>query len=80
MVTGGIPQDIREILQNNRFSQSERNGLTLITPLDLSVYSPGISTGGVAEIKMVLDNKQRRVTATTIDALGIAQVRSTLKF
>jgi len=52
----------------------------LITPLDLSVYSPGISTGGVAEIKMVLDNKQRRVTATTIDALGIAQVRSTLKF
>jgi len=52
-------------------SQSEEDGLSLIKKTDLSIFCPGISSGGFAEIRMALENKQRNVVATTIDPKGL---------
>jgi SAM-dependent methyltransferase len=52
-------------------SISEENGLGLIRDTDLSVFSPGISTGGFAEIRMALANPNRKIIATTIDQKGL---------
>jgi SAM-dependent methyltransferase len=56
---------------NAQGSQSEDNGITLLTDKDLEVYSVGISTGGVAEIRMAEDNPARRIVATTVDEAGV---------
>lgn len=53
-------------------SQSEDNGIRLLTDSDRLVYSVGISTGGVAEIRMARDNPARHIIATTIDKKGAA--------
>ncbi|MBA3722915.1 MAG: class I SAM-dependent methyltransferase [Parachlamydiaceae bacterium] len=51
-------------------SKSENNGLVCLTELDLRVYSIGISTGGVAEMRMAELNPSRHIIATTIDSEG----------
>ncbi|MEK7059400.1 MAG: methyltransferase domain-containing protein [Patescibacteria group bacterium] len=51
-------------------STSEDNGISVLTDDDLSVYSVGISTWGVAEIRMVQANPKRHIIATTIDEEG----------
>lgn len=51
-------------------STSEINGLALLTDQDLQVYSIGISTGGMAELKMAEMNPNRYVIASTIDLEG----------
>jgi len=51
-------------------SPSENNGLALLTDQDLKVYSIGISTGGVAEVRMAKLNPHRKITASTIDQAG----------
>lgn len=51
-------------------SVSENNGIEALNDSDLQVYSVGISTGGIAEIRMVELNPQRKVIATTIDTKG----------
>jgi ubiquinone/menaquinone biosynthesis C-methylase UbiE len=51
-------------------SKSEDHGLAALTPSDLTVLSVGISTGGVAEMRMAA-NRDRHIVATTIDAAGI---------
>jgi ubiquinone/menaquinone biosynthesis C-methylase UbiE len=51
-------------------STSEDNGLAVLTDNDLTIYSVGISTGGVAEIRMAQTNPRRQIIATTIDAVG----------
>lgn len=53
-------------------SISEDHGIAALTDNDLEVYSVGISTGGVAEIRMAEANPQRHVVATTIDEAGVA--------
>jgi len=52
-------------------STSEEHGLDLLTDKDLLVYSVGISTGGIAEIRMTEMNPARRIIATTIDDPGL---------
>jgi ubiquinone/menaquinone biosynthesis C-methylase UbiE len=52
-------------------SISEDHGIAALTDNDLNVLSVGISTGGVAEIRMAEANPQRHVTATTIDEKGV---------
>lgn len=52
-------------------SLSEENGLALIRDTNLSIFSPGISTGGFAEIRMALANPGRKVAATTLDQKGL---------
>lgn len=52
-------------------SISEENGIALLRNTDLTVFSPGISSGGFAEIRMALGNKDRKVIATTIDKEGL---------
>lgn len=54
-------------------SQTENNGLALIDETMLSVYCPGVSTGGFAEISMALDNPNRKIVATTLDEQGILE-------
>ncbi|HVZ67510.1 MAG TPA: class I SAM-dependent methyltransferase [Patescibacteria group bacterium] len=71
MTLENLPIQIKDILSQEKFSESERRGLNLLTDSDLSVYSPGISTGGIAELKMALGNKERIITATSIDDKGI---------
>lgn len=51
-------------------SVSEQNGLAILTNEDLQVYSIGISTGGVAEMRMVELNPNCQIIATTIDLEG----------
>lgn len=51
-------------------SISENNGIKFLCPEDRNIYSVGISTGGAAEIRMLVNNPERRVIATTIDPVG----------
>lgn len=53
-------------------SQSEDNGIASLTDQDREIYSVGISTGGVAEIRMAEANPDRHIVATTIDEEGAA--------
>lgn len=56
-------------------SKSEDNGLALLNDTDLNVYSIGVSTAGVAEIRMAEQNPNRNVIATSIDAEGLEATR-----
>lgn len=51
-------------------SISENNGIAILENKDQKIYSVGISTGGVAEMRMVKDHPNRTVIATTIDPIG----------
>jgi SAM-dependent methyltransferase len=53
-----------------RFSPSEESGIQLLGTDDLLVYSVGVSTGGIAEIRMAQENPARMIIATTIDIEG----------
>jgi ubiquinone/menaquinone biosynthesis C-methylase UbiE len=57
------------------FSESEQDGLNLLTQSDLVVFSPGVSTGGFAEIEMARLHPARKIIATTIDQEGLEDVR-----
>lgn len=56
---------------NIQASISEDHGIASLTEQDLEIYSVGISTGGVAEIRMAEANPKRHIIATTIDKEGI---------
>lgn len=53
-------------------SISEDNGIATLTDDNLEIYSVGMSTGGVAEIRMARANPKRHIVATTIDEEGVA--------
>lgn len=53
-------------------SKSEDNGIALLTDADKTIYSVGISTGGIAEIRMAEANPACHIIATTIDDEGLA--------
>ena len=53
-------------------SVSEDHGIAALTSTDLRVLSVGISTGGMAEIRMAEANPKRQIVATTIDEEGVA--------
>jgi len=55
---------------NIRPSISEDNGIAALTDDDLQIYSVGISTGGIAEIRMAEQEPRRHIIATTIDKEG----------
>lgn len=57
-------------MKHNLESVSEKNGINLLSTTDRKIYSVGISTGGLAEIKMAQSDRQREIVATTIDAAG----------
>lgn len=52
-------------------SISEDNGVAALTEQDKRVYSVGISSAAVAEIRMATASPTRRIIATTIDPGGI---------
>lgn len=52
-------------------SISEEHGLALMKDTDLTIFSPGISTAGFAEIRMARGNPNRKIIATTIDEKGL---------
>jgi ubiquinone/menaquinone biosynthesis C-methylase UbiE len=56
-------------------SVSEDNGIAALADTDLRVLSVGISTGGVAEIRMAETHPKRHVIATTIDKEGLSFAR-----
>lgn len=53
------------------FSRSEEAGLYLLAPNMTSIYSVGISTGGLAEIRIAELCPQANIIATTLDSNGI---------
>jgi ubiquinone/menaquinone biosynthesis C-methylase UbiE len=53
-------------------STSEDHGIELLTSSDRNVLSVGISTGGVAEIRMATSDPERHIIATTIDGKGLS--------
>lgn len=61
-------------------SKSEERGLEMIDKGNyLSIFSPGVSSGGFSEIRMVMGNESRKVVATTIDQAGIETVKENVK-
>lgn len=61
------------------FSKSEKRGLSLLGPKDLRLFCPGISTCGVAEIRMALGNPSREIIATTIDGQGYSETKNVIE-
>lgn len=57
---------------NIQASASEDHGIAALTDQDLKVFSVGISTGGIAEMRMAELNRKRHIIATTIDQDGVA--------
>lgn len=55
---------------NMHQSISENNGIATLNDEDLQILSVGISTGGIAEMRMAESNPQRMIIATTIDVEG----------
>lgn len=51
---------------------SEDNGIGALNSSGLRIYSVGMSTGGVAEIRMAKANPKRHIVATTVDHEGMA--------
>lgn len=72
-----IEQTLRKL--GSKPSISEEHGLELITDKYLSIFSPGISTGGLAEIRMALNNPTRKITTTTIDEEGLEISKENIK-
>lgn len=72
---------ISEILSElgAKTSKSEERGLSMIDRSSLLVFSPGISTGGFAEIRMAQANPQRKIIATTIDQNGLEFANEIIK-
>lgn len=60
-------------------SISENNGIALLDENDVRIYSVGISTGGVAEMRMAQANLQRCIIATTIDLEGAQFARQLIE-
>lgn len=60
-------------------SLSERRGLELLTPADKQIYSVGISTAGLAEVRMAQESAERHIIATTIDAIGLNGVEQLIE-
>lgn len=56
---------------NAKPSISEDNGIAALQDTDINIYSVGISTGGVAEVRMAQANPKRHIIATTIDQDGL---------
>lgn len=61
---------LRKSVKVNLDSISERNGINFLSPTDKRVYSVGISTGGLAEIKMAQPVRDRHIIATTVHLTG----------
>ena len=59
------------IFNEEKSSISEQHGLSYMSEADTQVFSPGVSTGGTAEMKMASVNPKRHVIATTIDQEGL---------
>lgn len=63
----------------NMESISERNGINFLSPTDKKIYSVGISTGGLAEIKMAQSDGHRHVIATTVDLAGAEYAKQCIR-
>lgn len=64
---------------NTSTSISEEHGLAALPKDALSVYSVGISTAGIAEIRMAQANPKRSIIASTIDEQGVADSKTKVK-
>ena len=60
-------------------STSEEHGINLITEKDLNILSIGISTAGLAEIKMAEKNRNSHIIATTIDKEGLNYTKNIIE-
>ncbi len=60
-------------------SKSEERGLAEMRRTDLMVFSPGMSTAGSAEIRMVMGELGRKIIATTIDERGMEYAREVIR-
>jgi len=72
--------NFKTMLNNSeiKFSTSEENGLKQLKENDINIFCPGISTRGVAEIRMIQENPKRRIIATTIDKNGFEETKKTI--
>lgn len=60
-------------------SKSEDRGIALLGDKNKMIYSIGVSTGGVAEIRMAQLNPSRNIIATTIDEQGVKDSKEYIK-
>lgn len=70
-----MPIRLRQKLQPSSGSSmypsvSEDNGIAALVNSDQRVYSVGVSTGAIAEMRMATASSTRRIIATTIDGEG----------
>jgi predicted SAM-dependent methyltransferase len=72
-----IKEDKRENNSpDNKFTISERGGLSYLRETDLSIYSAGISTVRAVEVEMAKNNPCRTVIGSTIDQRGFETTSS----
>ena len=64
---------------SNLESISERNGINFLSRKDKKIYSVGISTGGLAEIKMAQSDKHKHIIATTVDTVGAEYAKQRIR-
>ena len=64
-----------EMLETN-FSRSEQAGLGFLPEHAQNIYSVGVSTGGIAEIRMAELRPDATIVATTLDEKGVEFSRS----
>jgi len=63
---------------NTTPSVSEDRGIEMLNINDLLVYSVGVSTGGLAEMRMVKKSPKTKVVATTLDLEGAKSARKNI--
>lgn len=63
----------------NLESISERNGINFLSSTDKKIYSVGISTGGLAEIKMAQSDGHKHIIATTVDSVGAEYAKQRIR-
>lgn len=62
-----------------KYSPTEELGLSLIQGEHKKILSVGVSTAGFAEVRMALDDSERKIVATTLDEKGIEFTRDLVK-
>jgi len=66
-------------LDGAQYSPTEEFGLGLINDEHKQILSVGISTAGFAEIRMAIEDPQRKIVATTLDKNGLEFSKKLIK-
>jgi cyclopropane fatty-acyl-phospholipid synthase-like methyltransferase len=64
------------VSEATHFSPTEQHGLAAVPDDARQIFSVGISTGGIAEMRMAETHPQAHIVATTLDVAGLEQAQA----